>query len=178
MVRPSAAEAYELSYVARDNISAVSFLVGDVRWNQGCKLIAKAAKVTATPRVNILNDSLGMADKLVNALHVGRVGRVGIALGDAAKLGQPLAEKLHELQTPIQARAEQVQPMLRYGTENSAAEEARQYWNQFWHICLAIVLGFATGFALWPNDPSSATAATRRADCNRDGPPPFAAAHG
>src|SRR5438093_9993762 len=29
-----------------------------------------------------------------------------------------------------------------------------------------------------PNDPSSATAATRRADCNRDGPPPFAAAHG
>src|SRR5437867_3814756 len=28
------------------------------------------------------------------------------------------------------------------------------------------------------NDPSSATAATRRADCNRDGPPPFAAAHG
>jgi hypothetical protein len=33
-------------------------------------------------------------------------------------------------------------------------------------------------FAKWPNDPSSATAATRRADCNRDGPPPFAAAHG
>jgi hypothetical protein len=31
--------------------------------------------------------------------------------------------------------------------------------------------------AQWPpNDP--ATAATRRADCNRDGPPPFAAAHG
>jgi hypothetical protein len=29
-----------------------------------------------------------------------------------------------------------------------------------------------------PNDPSSATAATRRTDCNRDGPPPFAAAHG
>src|SRR5438093_1648282 len=29
-----------------------------------------------------------------------------------------------------------------------------------------------------PNDPNSATAATRRADCNRDGPPPFAAAHG
>jgi len=29
-----------------------------------------------------------------------------------------------------------------------------------------------------PNDPSSATAATRRADCNRDDPPPFAAAHG
>ena len=29
-----------------------------------------------------------------------------------------------------------------------------------------------------PNDPSSATAATRRADCNCDGPPPFAAAHG
>src|SRR6266849_8691074 len=29
-----------------------------------------------------------------------------------------------------------------------------------------------------PNDPSSATAATRRADCNRDSPPPFAAAHG
>ena len=28
------------------------------------------------------------------------------------------------------------------------------------------------------NDPSSATAATRRADCNRDGPPPFAAAYG
>jgi len=28
------------------------------------------------------------------------------------------------------------------------------------------------------NDPSSATAATRRADCNRDDPPPFAAAHG
>src|SRR2546426_855123 len=27
-----------------------------------------------------------------------------------------------------------------------------------------------------PNDPGSATAATRRADCNRDGPPPFAAA--
>src|SRR5439155_83195 len=27
-----------------------------------------------------------------------------------------------------------------------------------------------------PNDPSSATAATRRVDCNRDGPPPFAAA--
>ncbi|MDB6024423.1 MAG: hypothetical protein JWM68_646 [Verrucomicrobiales bacterium] len=32
--------------------------------------------------------------------------------------------------------------------------------------------------AMMPNDPSSATAATRRADCNRDGPPPFAAAHG
>ena len=35
--------------------------------------------------------------------------------------------------------------------------------------------------ALWltmPNDLSSATAATRRADCNHDGPPPFAAAHG
>ena len=30
--------------------------------------------------------------------------------------------------------------------------------------------------ALRPNDPSSATAATRRADCNRDGPPPLAAA--
>src|SRR5438105_1575292 len=29
-----------------------------------------------------------------------------------------------------------------------------------------------------PNDPSSATAATRRGDGNRDGPPPFAAAHG
>jgi hypothetical protein len=29
-----------------------------------------------------------------------------------------------------------------------------------------------------PNDPSSATAATRRTDCNCDGPPPFAAAHG
>ncbi len=29
-----------------------------------------------------------------------------------------------------------------------------------------------------PNDPSSATAATGRADGNRDGPPPFAAAHG
>src|SRR5438094_974773 len=29
-----------------------------------------------------------------------------------------------------------------------------------------------------PNDPSSATAATRRADCNCDAPPPFAAAHG
>ena len=29
-----------------------------------------------------------------------------------------------------------------------------------------------------PNDPSSATAATGRTDCNRDGPPPFAAAHG
>ena len=29
-----------------------------------------------------------------------------------------------------------------------------------------------------PNDPSSATAAPRRADCNRDGPPPFAAANG
>jgi len=29
-----------------------------------------------------------------------------------------------------------------------------------------------------PNDPSSATAATRRVDCNRDGLPPFAAAHG
>ena len=29
-----------------------------------------------------------------------------------------------------------------------------------------------------PNDPTSATAATRRADCNCDGPPPFAAAHG
>src|SRR5438046_2645607 len=29
-----------------------------------------------------------------------------------------------------------------------------------------------------PNDPNSATAATRRADCNRGGPPPFAAAHG
>ena len=28
------------------------------------------------------------------------------------------------------------------------------------------------------NDPSSATAATRRADCNCDGPPPFASAHG
>jgi len=28
------------------------------------------------------------------------------------------------------------------------------------------------------NDPSSATAATRLADCNRGGPPPFAAAHG
>jgi len=27
------------------------------------------------------------------------------------------------------------------------------------------------------NDPSSATATTRRADCNRDGPPPLAAAH-
>ena len=32
--------------------------------------------------------------------------------------------------------------------------------------------------SLPPNDPSSATAATRRADCNHDGPPPFAAAHG
>ena len=30
----------------------------------------------------------------------------------------------------------------------------------------------------WPNDPSSATAATRRVDRNLDGPPPFAAAHG
>jgi hypothetical protein len=29
-----------------------------------------------------------------------------------------------------------------------------------------------------PNDPSTATAATGRADCNRDGSPPFAAAHG
>jgi len=29
-----------------------------------------------------------------------------------------------------------------------------------------------------PNDPSSATAATRRADCNCDSPPPVAAAHG
>src|SRR6266699_2470600 len=29
-----------------------------------------------------------------------------------------------------------------------------------------------------PNDPNSATAATRRADCNCDGLPPFAAAHG
>ena len=29
-----------------------------------------------------------------------------------------------------------------------------------------------------PNDSSSATAATRRAACNCDGPPPFAAAHG
>jgi len=28
---------------------------------------------------------------------------------------------------------------------------------------------------LSPNDPSSAAAATRRADCNRDGPPPVAA---
>jgi hypothetical protein len=28
------------------------------------------------------------------------------------------------------------------------------------------------------NDPSSATAATRHAGCNRDGPPPFAAAQG
>jgi hypothetical protein len=28
------------------------------------------------------------------------------------------------------------------------------------------------------NDPSSATAAAKRADCNPDGPPPFAAAHG
>ena len=27
-----------------------------------------------------------------------------------------------------------------------------------------------------PNDPSSATTATSRADCNHDGPPPFAAA--
>lgn len=27
------------------------------------------------------------------------------------------------------------------------------------------------------NDPSSATAAKRRGDCNHDGPPPFAAAH-
>ena len=34
------------------------------------------------------------------------------------------------------------------------------------------------GVVKWPNDPSSTTAATRRADCNRDGPPPFAAAHG
>src|SRR5437867_8917230 len=40
-------------------------------------------------------------------------------------------------------------------------------------------------FELWShagqcatNDPSSATAATGRADCNCDGPPPFAAAHG
>ena len=31
--------------------------------------------------------------------------------------------------------------------------------------------------AKWSNEVSSATAATRRADCNRDGPPPFAAAH-
>ena len=31
---------------------------------------------------------------------------------------------------------------------------------------------------LMPNDPSSATAATGRADGNRDGPPTFAAAHG
>lgn len=29
-----------------------------------------------------------------------------------------------------------------------------------------------------PNDPSSATWPTRALDCNRDGPPPFAAAHG
>jgi len=29
-----------------------------------------------------------------------------------------------------------------------------------------------------PNDPSSATGATRRVDCNRDGPPMFAAPHG
>jgi hypothetical protein len=29
-----------------------------------------------------------------------------------------------------------------------------------------------------PNDPSSATAATRHVDCNRDVMPPFAAAHG
>ncbi|EEF60623.1 hypothetical protein Cflav_PD6214 [Pedosphaera parvula Ellin514] len=29
-----------------------------------------------------------------------------------------------------------------------------------------------------PNDRTSATAAMRRADCNGDGPPPFAAAHG
>jgi hypothetical protein len=31
---------------------------------------------------------------------------------------------------------------------------------------------------LLPNDKSSATAATRRPACNRDGPPPFAAAPG
>jgi hypothetical protein len=32
--------------------------------------------------------------------------------------------------------------------------------------------------AMSSNDPSSATAATRRTDCNYDGPPPFAAAPG
>src|SRR5258706_8400651 len=36
---------------------------------------------------------------------------------------------------------------------------------------------FENGAHKRPNDPSSATAATRRADCNRDGPPLFAAAH-
>jgi hypothetical protein len=34
------------------------------------------------------------------------------------------------------------------------------------------------GHLTMSNDPSSATVATRRADSNRDGPPPFAAAHG
>src|SRR5436190_10436783 len=33
-------------------------------------------------------------------------------------------------------------------------------------------------WVLLPNESSSATAATRRIACNRDGPPPFAAAHG
>jgi len=36
----------------------------------------------------------------------------------------------------------------------------------------------AQGFQSDLGFPSSATAATRRADCNRDGPPPFAAASG
>jgi hypothetical protein len=37
---------------------------------------------------------------------------------------------------------------------------------------------FTVGLLQMANDKSSATAATRRAACNRDGPPPFAAAHG
>jgi hypothetical protein len=40
-----------------------------------------------------------------------------------------------------------------------------------------MVARFAIHARFSPNDPSSATAATRRADCNREGPP-FAAAHG
>ncbi len=38
--------------------------------------------------------------------------------------------------------------------------------------------GRAANVRVSPNDPSSATAATRRTACNRDAQPPFAAAHG
>jgi hypothetical protein len=52
----------------------------------------------------------------------------------------------------------------------------------------SVVLLIPVSPVVWPtrshcsllpvNDPSSATAATKRADCNHDGPPPFAAAIG
>ena len=152
----SAAEAHELSNVARDNISAVSFLVGDVLWKQGCELVSGSPECAATPRINVLNDALGVADKLMNVLHVGGVSRGSIAPGYATKLGQPLAEKLNELQTPIQARAEQVEAVLGDSTKNATTEKRDQKLHWLWHLFVG-VLGFTVGFALWPNDESSAT---------------------